>query len=106
MARSVLEQYTISDFLSWHRQHLLVLNASFQRREVWTPAARSYLIDTILRQMPVPKIYLRTRIDSNTQQAVREVVDGQQRLRAIVDFVENPFPLTSRAGDLKGLTYE
>jgi hypothetical protein len=32
------------------------LNPKFQRRGVWTPAARSFFIDTLLRQMPVPPI--------------------------------------------------
>ncbi len=53
----------------------------------------------------MPKVYLRTSIDLRTQQAVREVVDGQQRLRTILDFAHDEFALTSRAGDLSGLRY-
>jgi hypothetical protein len=64
-----------------------------------------YLIDTMLRRLSMPKFYLRTTIDLRTQQAVREVVDGQQRLRAILDFADDRFALTSRAGDLAGLRY-
>jgi len=59
---SILEQYPISDFAEWNQKKTLILNPHFQRRNIWTPAARSYLIDTILRRMPVPKIYLRTKI--------------------------------------------
>jgi len=106
VARSVLEQYTISDFLTWHRQKTLTLNPYFQRRAVWSAAAKSYLIDTILRQMPVPKIYMRTKIDPSTQTAVREVVDGQQRLRAILDFAEGKFALTARAAEFRGATFD
>ena len=106
MVRSVLEQYTISDFVTWDRQKTLTLNPMFQRRSVWSPAARSYLIDTILRQMPIPKIYLRTTIDARRQTAMREVVDGQQRMRAILDFVNNRFALTTRAGEYRGLRFE
>ncbi len=106
MARSVLEQYTISDFLTWHRQKTLTLNPYFQRRAVWSSAAKSYLIDTILREMPVPKIYMRTKIDASTQSAVREVVDGQQRLRAILDFAEGKFALTARAAEFRGERFE
>ena len=61
------------------------------------PAARVYLIDTILRGLPVPKIYLRTRIDVERQVSVREVVDGQQRLKAILDFAADKIRLTSTA---------
>jgi hypothetical protein len=102
----VLEQYTISDFVTWDRQGTLVLNPTFQRRSVWSPAARSYLIDTVLRQMPIPKIYLRTLIDPRRQTAIREVVDGQQRMRAILDFVNNRFALTARASEFRGERFE
>lgn len=102
---SILEQYRIADFLEWHKERKLVLNPHFQRGSVWTATARVYLIDTILRQLPIPKIYLRTLIDINSRRSVREVVDGQQRLRAIIDFSENKFPLTKRAGEFQGLRF-
>lgn len=83
----------------------LRLNPDFQRGSVWVPAARVYLIDTILRGLPVPKIYLRTTIDTDTQASVRDVVDGQQRLKAILDFAADGYRLTSRAKEFDGLTY-
>lgn len=103
---SSLQAYTVSDFLEWHRQKTLVLNPYFQRRSVWSPAAKSYLIDTILRNMPMPKLYLRTKIDPRTNKTIREVVDGQQRLRAIIEFREGGFALDKRAGDLEGLMFD
>jgi hypothetical protein len=102
---SILEQYRVSDFLEWESGKRLILNPDFQRGSVWTPAARTYLIDTILRQLPVPKIYLRTIVDKNTKKSVREVVDGQQRLRTIVDFANDKITLSKRAGDLAGYKY-
>lgn len=94
---SLLEQYPISDFVDWQRQKTLVLNPHFQRRDIWTAAAQTYLIDTILRQMPIPKIYLRTKIHSKTRKTIREVVDGQQRLRAILAFVDGSLRLGKHA---------
>ena len=102
---SLLEQYRIADFLDWHKEKRLALNPEFQRGSVWTPAARSYLIDSILRKLPIPKVYLRTKIDVVTKKTVREVVDGQQRLRAIIDFSEDKFALTKRAGEFVGKKY-
>lgn len=102
---SILEQYRISDFLDWHREKRLNLNPDFQRGSVWSPAARSFLIDTILRQLPVPKVYLRTTIDVRTKKSIREVVDGQQRMRAILDFAEDKFALSKRAGEFEGMRY-
>lgn len=103
---SILEQYRISDFVDWHNEKRLNLNPDFQRGSVWSPAARTFLIDTILRQLPVPKVYLRTIIDVKTKKSVREVVDGQQRIRAILDFSDNRFALTKRAGEFEGMRYK
>lgn len=102
---SLLEQYRISDFLDWHREKRLELNPDFQRGSVWSPTARTFLIDTILRQLPVPKVYLRTKIDVATKKSVREVVDGQQRLRAILDFAEDKLCLSKRASEFSGKRY-
>lgn len=102
---TILEQYRIHDFVTWNANKELVLNPYFQRRSVWDPQARSLLIDSILRRMPVPKIYMRTKLDVKTKRSVREVVDGQQRLRAILAFANNEFALSRRAEEFAGLKY-
>lgn len=102
---SILEQYRIADFLEWHHDKKLQLSPDFQRGSVWTPAARSFLIDTILRDLPIPKIYIRTAVDMGTRRSYREVVDGQQRLRAIIDFANDRFVLSKRANEFAGLKY-
>lgn len=105
MANSILEQYRISDFLQWFKEKALVPNPYFQRGAVWIPAARVFFIDTILRRLPIPKIYIRTKIDLQTKKSIREIVDGQQRLRTIIDFSEDKLALTKRAGEFAGLKY-
>jgi uncharacterized protein DUF262 len=105
MANSILEQYRISDFLQWFKEKALITNPFFQRGAVWVPAARVFFIDTILRRLPIPKIYMRTKIDLQTKKSVREIVDGQQRLRAIIDFSEDRLTLTKRAGEFAGFKY-
>jgi len=79
--------YRVSDFLSWQRAGTLTLSPSFQRRQVWLPAAKSYLLDTVARGLPIPIIFLRERTDLRTLEPQREVVDGQQRLRTIIGFI-------------------
>src|SRR5665213_1338499 len=76
--------YSINDFLEWDASKQLELNPAFQRRSVWNPKAKSYLIDTILRGKPIPKVFLRQKINVTTRTSIREVVDGQQRLRTIL----------------------
>lgn len=90
----MLEQYTIADILTWLEEKTLVVNREFQRGDsVWPATARAYLIDTILRGRPMPKIYLRTMTDPKTRRSYREVVDGQQRLMAIRDYANGKFAL-------------
>ena len=48
--------YSIRDFEEWDSRNELVLQPKFQRRDVWSDKARSYLIDTIVRGKPIPKI--------------------------------------------------
>lgn len=82
------KSYNISDFYEWYQKETLILQPKFQRRDIWSQSARSYLIDTILRKLPVPKLYIRQQIDLDRRRTIREVVDGQQRLRAVIDFIE------------------
>ena len=80
--------YTIGDLHEWYKKGSLILQPKFQRRKVWSPKARSFLLDTIVRGLPVPKLFIRQQIDLNTKRAIREVVDGQQRLQAVFDFID------------------
>lgn len=61
----------------------LDLQPDFQRGEVWSDSKKRRLIDTILRDWHIPPIHVIERPDSHKQ----EVLDGQQRLVAIRDFV-------------------
>jgi hypothetical protein len=100
----MLEQYTIADLLTWMDEQTLVVNREFQRSpSIWPPAAKVYLVDTILRGRPMPKIYLRTQTNVETMRSYREVVDGQQRLMAIRGFAHDEFPLRIKDGDFIAL---
>lgn len=80
--------FKVSDFLSWNRSGSLILSPAFQRRPVWPKGAKSFLIDTIVRAIPMPIVFLRERTNPHTLEPQREVVDGQQRLRTVITFVE------------------
>ena len=86
--------YSINDFVGWDRQKELELNPIFQRRPVWSDKAKSYLMDTILRGKPIPKIFIRQKVNVSTKTTVREVVDGQQRLRSILSFIKDGFVIS------------
>lgn len=86
--------YSINDFVEWDNQKQLVLNPTFQRRAVWSDKAKSYLIDTIIRGKPIPKIFIRQKLNVTTKTSIREVVDGQQRLRTILAYIRDGFPIS------------
>ena len=80
--------YKVSDFISWAKASTLILSPSFQRRSVWPAGAKSYLIDTIVRGLPIPIIFLREqKTDLDSLEPKREVVDGQQRIRTMLTFI-------------------
>ena len=73
------------------RRDELNLRPWYQRRIVWTKQQQAYLINTIHEQKPVPSIYIRHSIDVSTGRSVREVVDGQQRLAAVLEYAADKF---------------
>lgn len=105
MSNTKLLSLQVSDIVQWYREGSLVINETFQRRSVWNKPAQSFLIDTILCGLPIPKLYIRTSVDSVTQKSIREVVDGQQRIRAIVAFANNELRLTKRSESFRDLRY-
>jgi len=81
--------YKISDFVSWKKRDNLILSPYFQRRSVWKKGAKSYLMDTILKNLPIPIIFLRDLgTDPKTLEPKRQVIDGQQRLRTVFSFID------------------
>lgn len=67
------------------------LNPSWQRGAAWKVPRKVLLIDSILRSMDIPKIYLRKLPTNGTHH--HDAVDGQQRIRAIWEFRAEEFAL-------------
>ena len=85
--------YKVNDILSWHNRKELSLSPKFQRRTVWSPRGKSYLIDSIVKGFPLPPFFIREKLILSEKRTVREVVDGQQRLRAIIEFINDGFTI-------------
>lgn len=92
MSNAPPTSHRISEFHKWNKEASLELAPPFQRKPVWSQKNKSFLIDTILRQLPVPEIYIQVRTDAegNTEYIV---VDGQQRIRSILEFIEGEYSL-------------
>lgn len=82
---------TVDDLYQLYIEGRLDLRPDYQRNSVWPPKARAYLVDTILKDRPIPMLFLSRTRDSNTNKMGYRVIDGQQRLRAAFAFLENRF---------------
>ena len=77
-------------------KEVINLRPEYQRRLRWTNKQKSLLIESLLLNIPVPPIFL-----YESDLARYEVMDGQQRLNAIHEFLENSF----RLGGLEKLNF-
>lgn len=73
----------------------LYVDNSYQRRKIWNDIDKVRLIETILLGYLVPSLYLwDAETDADTGKTITHIVDGQQRINAIVDYIEDRFSLT------------
>lgn len=79
------------------RRKQINTNPDYQRPSVWTKNQKQMLIDSILHDYDIPKIYLHEK-----EKGKYDVVDGQQRIRTIWSFYDNEFPLAKDADNING----
>jgi len=85
----------VSELLDLRRSQMLIVNPEYQRGAVWTRPQKKKLVDSIFRGYPLPMIFLH-HIKQTAGRLVSEryeIVDGQQRIAAIADFVDGAFDL-------------
>ncbi len=84
------QMLSVKYMLELMEQDLLELNPGYQRRRVWTDNKRkSLLIESLILRIPIPAFYFYENKDGKFQ-----VIDGQQRLATIKEFVNGDFKLT------------
>ena len=100
-------KYSIAEIADWFKARTLIANEEYQRGgRLWPNSAKSYFIDTVLRDFPFPKLYFHEKLDKKTNKPRREIVDGQQRVSTIVDFLDGKFALGGNAGEFEGLRFD
>jgi hypothetical protein len=92
MDRVDYESMVIQDVANYHKNDELKLDPWYQRRSVWSPAQKGYLLNTLFVKKPIPTIYIRHYLDIEKEKSIKEIVDGQQRLRAVLGYLEDDFP--------------
>lgn len=88
MEMGPLSPLTISFFNDQRQLGNIKLAPKYQRRLVWPLSHKVYLIDTILKGLPMPKFFVQVILDPNTRKTIYNIVDGQQRLNAIFEFID------------------
>ena len=92
MERVDYESIMLQDLLGYYDREELDIAPWYQRRSVWSRSQKAYLINTIHENKPVPSIYIRHTVDLESEKTIREVVDGQQRIRCVLEYRNGQFP--------------
>lgn len=85
----------LSWFFGEFKKGTLDLKPRYQRYAIWSPGQKCFLIDSLISGAPVPQVFLniKSRGSGRERQTIYEVVDGQQRLRAILEYMDDEYPL-------------
>lgn len=90
MKYEIEKDFTIEKLIGLYTQKKINLNPLYQRKDIWSTNDKKLLIDSIQKGFPIQNFYMQQK------DAVFDMVDGQQRARAIFGYYKNIFP--SNAG--------
>ena len=84
---------SINEIMRWYYDDCIVINRRYQRKLVWTLEENRLFIDSLINKFPTPSIIVSEyqEKDDNDEKTMYEVIDGLQRLNAIVRFVNNEY---------------
>ncbi|WP_396668133.1 DUF262 domain-containing protein [Microbacterium sp. R86528] len=77
---------SLQTLYSWFADGKLSVNRRYQRKLVWTLDEKQKLVESVLKQYPVPAILLAAKEDEGY-----EIIDGLQRLHTLMSFIETAF---------------
>lgn len=92
---------SVQRIYNYYTNRKLVVNRRYQRKLVWSIEEKAAFIDSILNAYPVPLILLAE--GEQDDDTIYEIIDGMQRLNAIVSFIENEFAVNEEFFDLESM---
>jgi hypothetical protein len=103
-------EYDLETLVKKIKKGFIKLDPDYQRRHRWTIETSSRLIESLILNIPIPLIYLSQDIDvdeEDSESARYSVIDGQQRLTAITQYLGNEFALKDLQAlpELEGARY-
>jgi len=81
-----ITKWKIKDLLDLYEERRIRLNPPYQRNEIWSTRAQKLLIDSLKRNYPLPNFFIHERDGGEY-----DMVDGQQRTRAIIGYCKGDF---------------
>jgi hypothetical protein len=91
----------VSWFYGEDQKKTLTLAPRFQRNPIWSIGQKCFLIDSLISGCPIPQVYINIKTVglAKDKKTIYEVVDGQQRLRAILEFLDDAWPFIKTTAD-------
>jgi Protein of unknown function DUF262 len=85
----------LSWFFGEHKKNTLRLDPKYQRNPIWSLGQKCFLVDSLIFGAPIPQVFINVETEGSgrDRKTVYEVVDGQQRLRAILEFMDDEYAL-------------
>ena len=88
---------TVRKVIGQFNDEQLIIDTSYQRRKVWLLPDKVRLIETILLDLVMPEVFFwPAETDPETGNSITHIVDGQQRITSIIEFINNEFSLTEK----------
>ena len=109
------EEYSIAELLKLYNDLSIDLSPRYQRTGgIWKRKDNQLLIDSIFNEIDLPKFYFHLFPKEGKKFYQYAVIDGKQRILAIVDFYNNKYPLSKefqlwesdKIGDIAGMYYK
>jgi hypothetical protein len=81
---------SVFEFINKLKNKRIAMGSSFSRGDIWSLKQKSRFIESILLNFPIPAFYVNEQINGEWV-----IIDGVQRTKTLVDFVDNKFALSS-----------
>ncbi len=99
----VKQTWSILEIIQKIKDKKLILNPDYQRSDVWKQDKKTAFIESLYMGILIPPIYVVEVTGSDMLEVNKyEVVDGKQRLTAIIDFIENKYQLNKKSLEYYG----
>ncbi|MFA5385126.1 MAG: DUF262 domain-containing protein [Eubacteriales bacterium] len=76
------------------KEGTLIIDSTYQRRSVWSERDKIRLVETVLLNLVIPELFFwKAFTDPDSGKSITHIVDGQQRVNAVIDYIDGNFRL-------------